>query len=100
MAQSQAAIPVHPGLSDKSDFFDRQIWAVETRWNLPKRQFSAKNRSIRVGSGAARGSHDGERAKLTTLLQEADRYSQAGDLARADKRYRAALKRAPNDPPN
>jgi len=64
---------------------------------LPKRQFSSVNRSIRVGSGANAG-RNVERAKLAKLLQEAERYSQAGDLARADKRYRAALKRAPNDP--
>jgi len=49
-----------------------------------------------VGSGAT-AIRDGERAKIAALLQEAERYSQAGDLARADKRYRAALKRAPND---
>ncbi len=35
-----------------------------------------------------------ERAIIAALLNEAERYSQSGDLARAGKRYRAALKRA------
>lgn len=39
-----------------------------------------------------------ERAKIAALLNEAERYRQSGDISRADKRYRAALKRAPNDP--